>query len=110
MKFTENNKLGNGRPKGSTNVATKEIRERFNLLVENNIEKLQEDITSLEPFQRIKVIIELSKFILPTLKSIDIAATTEAENDKFRPIVINLGSGINPDEIKQIKAELEAKY
>lgn len=87
----------NGRPKGSTNVATAEIREKFNLLVENNIDKLQSDIASLEPFQRIKVILELSKFILPTLKSIDTTPTSEEDNDSFRPIYINLGSGINPE-------------
>ncbi len=110
MKFTEKNKFGSGRPAGSANIATAEIRERFNLLVENNIDKLQNDIASLEPFQRIKVILELSKFILPTLKSIDIASTSEEDNDNFRPIVINLGSGINPDEIRQINAELETKY
>jgi hypothetical protein len=80
----------NGRPKGSKNIATAEIRERFNLLVENNIDKLQKDISSLEPFQRIKVIIELSKFILPTLKSVDIAGTIEAENQFFKTVVVNL--------------------
>jgi len=86
----------NGRPKGSSNVATREIRERFNLLVENNIDKLQKDISSLEPFQRIKVIIELSKFILPTLKSIEIAETTEEEKGNFKPITVNL---IDPNGI-----------
>lgn len=80
----------NGRPKGAVGVVTKEIRERFNLLVENNIEKLQEDIASLEPFQRIKVIIELSKFILPTLKSVDV--TTAADNDDtfFKKVVVHI--------------------
>ena len=90
MKFTENNKLGNGRPKGSTNVATKEIRERFNLLVENNIDTLQKDIASLEPFQRIKVIIELSKFILPTLKSVDVTTATDNDDTFFKKIVVHI--------------------
>jgi len=35
--------------------------------------------------------------------------TTDTENG-FKPIVINLGSGITPEEIKIIDAELEAKY
>lgn len=90
MKFTENNKLGNGRPLGSKNVATAEIRERFNLLVENNIDKLQEDIASLEPFQRIKVIIDLSKFILPTLKCVDVTTAADNDNVGFKTVVVNL--------------------
>lgn len=80
----------NGRPKGSANVVSAAVRERFNLLVENNIDKLQNDIASLEPFQRIKVIIELSKFILPTLKSVDIAGTIETENQFFKTVVVTL--------------------
>jgi hypothetical protein len=90
MKFTANNKLGNGRPLGSKNVATAEIRERFNLLVENNIDKLQKDISSLEPFQRLKIIIELSKFVLPTLKSVDV--TTAADNDDtfFKKVTVHI--------------------
>lgn len=95
MRFTEKNKFGNGRPPGSTNIATAEIRESLNLLVQNNIDKLQNDIESLEPFQRLEIILKLSKFILPTLKSIDATPTTE--NDSFRPIYINLGAGINPE-------------
>jgi hypothetical protein len=97
----------NGRPKGSLNLATAEIRESFNLLVQNNIGKLQEDIDNLEPKDRIRTILDLAKFVLPTLKSTEIIVGQESE---FNPIIINLGAGINPDEIRQINAELEAKY
>jgi len=90
MKFTENNTFGKGRPPQSTNVATKEVRDRFNLLVENNLDKLQKDISSLEPFQRIKVIIELSKFILPTLKSVDVTTAGENESYDLRPFIIHI--------------------
>jgi len=85
----------NGRPVGSPNAVSAEIRERFNLLVQNNIDKLQQDLEQLEPFQRIKIIIEMAKFILPNLKSTEIIA--EQDNDNFRPVIINLGSGINPN-------------
>lgn len=62
----------NGRPKGSANKSTSEIREFYKMLVSDNMELLNDDLKSLEPFQRLKVVIELSKFVLPTLKSIDI--------------------------------------
>ena len=80
----------NGRPKGAPNVVTAAVRDRFNLLVENNIDKLQKDISTLEPYQRIKVIIELSKFILPQLKSIDIAATIEENKPEFQTVIVQL--------------------
>lgn len=59
----------NGRPKGSSNKATAKVREAFTKLVEDNLERLQEDLNSLEPSQRIKIIIELSQFVIPKKKA-----------------------------------------
>lgn len=98
----------NGRPKGSLNVATSETREKFTLLLENNLDRIQSDIDLLEPKDRIKTILELAKFVIPVLRSTELIG--ETENNSFQPIILNLGSGINPDEIRQINAELEAKY
>lgn len=61
-----------GRTTGTPNKVTKEIRDKFQLLVEDNIDKLQKDMDNLEPKDRIKVLIELSKFVLPTLKATDV--------------------------------------
>ena len=97
-----------GRTAGAVNKTTAEIREHYQKLVSNNLEQLDNDLKSLEPLQRLKMIIELSKFVVPTLKATELT-TTGTENG-FNPIVINLGTGISPDEIKRIDAELEAKY
>lgn len=61
-----------GRPKGSKNKTTAEIRERFSELVENNLSQFQNDLDSLEPAERLKIIMAMAKFILPTLKAIDL--------------------------------------
>jgi len=68
-----------GRTKGTPNKTTAQIRNEFQILISNNIEALQNDIEALEPKERIKTIIELSKFVLPTLKAIEV---TEIETDK----------------------------
>lgn len=96
-----------GRTKGVVNKTTSELRERFTLLIDNNFDKLQTDIDLLEPKDRIKVILELAKFVVPTLKATEL--TTGNENG-FSPVVINLGNGLSPDEVRNINAELEAKY
>lgn len=85
-----------GRTKGALNKSTAEIRERFNLLLDNNFDKLQSDIDLLEPKDRIKTILELAKFVVPTLRSTEL--TTDNENNNFQPIIINLGAGINPEK------------
>ena len=82
-----------GRTKGTPNRNTEEIRQNFQLLIENNLETLESDLKELEPKDRIKAILELSKFVLPTLKSTELS-TADARN--IRPIVISLGSGIDP--------------
>ena len=83
MPFEPGNNLG-GRKPGSKNKTTEEIRESFQELLENNLSKLQEDLDKLEPEERLKIILALSKFVLPTLK------TTELKGNPQQPIVINL--------------------
>ena len=89
-----------GRTAGAVNKTTAEIREHYQNLVSNNLEQLDNDLKSLEPLQRLKMIIELSKFVVPTLKATELT-TTGTENG-FNPIIINLGTGTSPDAIKKI--------
>ncbi len=74
-----------GRPKGSMNKATAEIRERYLCLIENNFEQLETDLRTLKANERIKAIIELSKFVLPTLKATEMKLDS---TDNFKPILI----------------------
>jgi hypothetical protein len=55
----------NGRPKGTPNKTTSEIRNIFQLLLEQNLKQMKSDIRSLEPKQRIDVLLKLTEFILP---------------------------------------------
>jgi len=60
-----------GRQKGVPNKTTSDVRERFQFLVESNLEQLQSDFEELKPAERVKYTLEMAKFCLPTLKSID---------------------------------------
>ena len=73
-KFAEGN---TGRKAGSLNRATKDIRDAFTLLIENNLSKLQEDLNELEPKDRVKLLLNLSNYILPKLRSIDLQSDIE---------------------------------
>ena len=85
MPFTKNDKNINrsGRKNGSTNKTTHEIRTKYLELIENNFDQLETDLQTLKASERVKAIIELSKFILPTLKATEMSLSNET---KFQAI------------------------
>lgn len=85
MANTTGRKFG-GRKTGTPNTTTKELREKFTLLLENNFDKLQSDIDLLEPKDRAKTLLELAKFVLPTLRATEL--TTDADSN-FQTINIS---------------------
>lgn len=89
MPFTKNDKNINrsGRKNGSTNKTTHEIRTKYLELIENNFDQLESDLQTLKASERVKAIIELSKFILPTLKATEMSLSNET---KFQAIEIEL--------------------
>ena len=98
MAFTENRELASragklGTRKGVPNKSTNEVRRAFQLLVENNLPKMQKDLDSLEPKDRIKFILDMAKFILPQLQSISIDDLREEEARGFNVLTINLKNG-----------------
>ena len=89
MPFTkgDTNINRSGRKSGSTNKTTTEIRKKYLELIENNFEQLEKDLQTLKASERVKAIIELSKFILPTLKATEMSLSNET---KFQAIEIEL--------------------
>lgn len=78
---------------GVPNKSTNEVRRAFQLLVENNLQKMQNDLDSLEPKDRVKIMLDMAKFILPQLQSISIDDLREQEAQGFNVLTINLKNG-----------------
>lgn len=78
---------------GVPNKSTNEVRRAFQQLVENNLPKMQKDLDSLEPKDRIKFMLDMAKFILPQLQSISIDDLREQEAQGFNVLTINLKNG-----------------
>ena len=77
-----------GRKAGSLNRATKDIRDAFTLLIENNIDTLQKDLDSLEPKERVKLLLDMAQFVVPKMKSVDLKA------DKTETITIDFNKSV----------------
>jgi len=88
-RFAEGN---TGRKSGTPNKATKDIRDAFTLLIENNIDTLQKDLDSLEPKERVKLLLDMAQFVVPKLRSVDL------QSDVEETITIDFNESIGWDE------------
>ena len=85
-----------GTRKGVPNRATSEVRKAFKQLDVSNLPQMQSDLDSLEPKDRLKFMLDLSRFILPQLQSISIDDLREREIQGFNVLTINIKD--NSDE------------
>lgn len=59
------------------------IREQLQSILTDNLEQLTKDLQELEPKDRIKCLLEISRFVLPTLKSIESKESLTVEQPLF---------------------------
>jgi hypothetical protein len=77
---------GSGRPRGSTNETTKQVKQIMLGIINDNLDQIRLDIMQLEPRDRCAVIIQLAKLILPKVKALE----TEIEQTDNLPIPIEI--------------------
>ena len=112
MPFTSETAKQAGRKskrKGVLNKTTTEIRERFSLIVDGNIEKYQYELEKLEGKEFILAFNQVLEFALPKLQRIEQKTELEQNN-----VILNLGEGRRPElteaEIRRIDKVLNEKY
>lgn len=89
--FQKGNTFGKGRKVGSKNKTTEKIRNTYLNFIEYNLETLQDDFDTLEPKERFKVLLELTRFVLPTLKAVELGnVLDELSEDDFQTLVQKL--------------------
>ena len=68
-----------GRAAGTPNKVTAQVRGAFANLIESNLQQMASDLQSLKPKERLEVIIALARFVVPTIRAI------ELKTDEARP-------------------------
>ena len=76
-----------GKPKGATNKNTKELRGKISLILNNNIDKVEQDLEQLQPKDRLNILLQFMKFVIPQLKQVEVDYQEQEHN--FRPIIID---------------------
>ena len=81
MKGQTNNP--NGRPKGATNVLTREVREALKALISDELEKLPALLESLPAEKKIDVLLKLFPFVLPKVEPVRATAGEPLDEGLF---------------------------
>jgi|TARA_R100000479_G_scaffold133967_1_gene71319 hypothetical protein len=89
MGFKKGNQLAGSR-KGIPNKATKEIREAFKLLVEDNLDNMKvwlSDVAEDDPERALNILLKMSEFVVPKLQR------QEIEHEiRDKQVIINVSS------------------
>lgn len=90
MGFQHGNSFGSLSSRtGTPNKATEELRQKVKFIIESNIDKIQADLEAIEPKERLSFLVNLMKFVLPTMKQIDLD-TSEVVSNEVKPITIQI--------------------
>jgi hypothetical protein len=61
----------NGRPKGTPNKITGELRVRISEFLEKNFETIETDFEKLEPKERAQLYVKLIEYVIPKMRTFE---------------------------------------
>lgn len=80
----------NGRPKGTPNRITGELRERIYDFLERKFEGIEFDFEKLEAKEKAQVFVKLLEYVIPKQTHSNINATLNREEENQSPVTIFL--------------------
>lgn len=86
----------NGRPLGSPNKATNQVREAYQKLTEDNLENMTRwlaDIAADNPKEAMELMLKMSEYVLPKLARTEIA--NSEGGDFFENLSFDFGTPVN---------------
>lgn len=105
MANTTGKKFG-GRKKGTPNKTTKEIKEAFEMIVDNNLSNIDEWIKNIaddNPEKAINIILKFAEYVLPKLNKTEYI---ETKDDEY----VNITDDELKKEMKEMYKELHKEY
>lgn len=95
-----------GRPRGTKNKATALLYSKITSIIESNIDRLQADIESLEPKDRVRFVATLLNYFVPKQRAI---APYIIEDDTTQPDwqITIVKSHEEVEQLNQAKQELD---
>ena len=91
-----------GRPKGIPNKTTKQIREAYQKLTEDNLDRMSiwiSQVASEDPAKAMDIMIRLSEYIIPKLARTEV--TGNDGEDLFKNIKFQFGPDVNDQDKRE---------
>lgn len=101
MGFETGNTHGKGRPKGSPDKKTKELRGWINDFIHENKDKIQSNFDLLEPSEKINAMIKLLEFTTPKLQRTQLSGDITHKNE----VVVTLIENENELKLNELSYE-----
>ena len=73
----------NGRPKGTPNKITAELRVWISEVIDENREQMKADLKTLEPKERLQILERLIQYVIPKKTHIDEESTLRTQSITF---------------------------
>ena len=101
-----------GRPRGTKNKATALLYNKIASIIESNIDKLQADIDSLEPRDRVRFVVTLLNYFVPKQRSMAPMIEDGTPEPDRRITIVSSNEEIQEldrakNELEQARAEFE---
>ena len=100
MPFEKGKAKTGGKKKGTLNKATKDIKQAYQMLIENNLDNMTkwlEKVAQNDPAKAIYIISDLSEYVLPKLARQEL---TGKDGEKLETPIINIlpASKLTPEK------------
>ena len=79
----------NGRPKGTPNKVTADLRAKINEIVDKQVDLINDDLEALEPKERLMIVEKLLSYCLPKLQAQSFDIDLNTLSDEQLDQVIN---------------------
>ena len=89
----------NGRPKGTPNKITQDVRQWLSTVIDKNRRQMERDLKALEPKERLQMLEKLMQYVIPKQQAVkaevDFATLTD---DQLNTIVNQLTKDIDDED------------